>query len=95
MSSENPFRQALEFLRGGEYWHKGDCFGGEDNSNACLLGVALRLNAPTSFELILQDVIAEQYPGRFRVWKDGSTSIPSFNDHPDTSWEDIERGEVR
>lgn len=80
--AENPHRKAIEVLaeRG---WTKGTL---EDANGVCIIGACL--HAYRFFELSpIRDVVEEQYPER--VKRPGFSPVAAFNDHPDTTLEDV------
>lgn len=83
-------------LDNGNLWTKGmmeDCFG-----RVCLIGAALKSHEyPSKFAdmiNVVADVIREQYPERLVLLGAGviedSLALADFNDHPLTTWHDVE-----
>lgn len=73
-------RATLERLDGGRRWCKGVFWSGD---RWCLLG-ALTPPRMEAWQAIV-GVACEQFPERFL-----GVSITRFNDHPDTTWADVE-----
>lgn len=93
METDNPFEKVLDRLRE-KGWHKGD-YGFASGPN-CLVGGLLfatgmniqeSCNSPESETL--DKIVMEQYWGR--AIRGSMTHIPNFNDHPDTTFTDVER----
>lgn len=84
MVTDNPFEKVLDRLRE-KGWYKGG-FTGPDGSQ-CVVG-ASRGICNTQFFSLLEEILRDQYPdrlsGRLRP-------TPNFNDHPDTTFSDVER----
>lgn len=74
----------LEVLRR-DGWYKG---GLQDARGARCINGALMV-APSSI-LHISGVILEQFPDRVKLYANGSPSIAFFNDHPDTTFADVE-----
>jgi hypothetical protein len=92
----SELRKILDGFDGGRRWLKGHFR--DSAGNRCILG-ALGVLGSREFNTIqpvIEGVIAEQYPDRcIRVGPAYDIQlIPSaahFNDHPDTTWNDVER----
>lgn len=83
----NHADKMLEALDGGKKWIKGRLALGD---HYCIMG-ANAYCEPSMVDFrktsdILDKVIIEQYPERVNGKLD---TIPNFNDHPDTNWDDI------
>ena len=88
--TDNPFEKVLDRLRE-KGWHKGS-FGHESGPN-CIVGAGLLSEAITADATgywgsspvvhLLVGVIAEHY--------NQTGGVAHFNDHPDTTFEDVER----
>lgn len=89
METDNPFEKVLDRLRE-KGWAKGR--GGDSHGPNCIIG-ALGRELSTSLtkiaESFLAPVILDQYPGQ--LTKRGSRILVRFNDHPDTTFTDVER----
>lgn len=87
IETDNPFEKVLDRLRE-KGWMKHN-FGTENGPN-CIRGAALKKGVPGWDFLIpaLTPIIMDQY--RDRVWG-GIECVASFNDHPDTTFADVER----
>ena len=94
--ADNVLDQARARLDGGKKWQKYGLTG--IYGRVCLvqaLGEASRGSGVTLYKGLkaVIDVVAEQYPDRGLDRNDHprlGVSIPAFNDHPDTTWADIE-----
>ena len=90
VETDNPYKKVLDRLRQ-RGWHKGS-FGDRRGPN-CLVGAHMQTHCSTikQFKQWTEDIIGiilVQYPDRIN----GSMAeIPNFNDHPDTTFEDVER----
>jgi len=79
-------------LQGGRLWHQGSLRG--PDGSACLVGALL--DAATGqrevdrVAYLLGDVIQEQYPDLPGVAGSRLAALPTFNDHPDTTWADVD-----
>lgn len=84
----NPYRAVAERLQT-KGWHKGSA-GGYAGPN-CLVGAAYCIGADLSvvrhayFFVGLDETIREQFPERIRIQE----SIAAFNDHEETTFEDV------
>jgi len=88
----NVLDEARDRLDGGRKWHQGSMRG--PGGGVCLVG-ALLDTARTQSDVdrasyLLGDVIQEQYPDLPGVTGSRLAALPTFNDHPDTVWADIE-----
>ena len=83
---DNPFEVMLDRLRhvGWQQGHEGGISGPN-----CLHGAA-RYTGITGYGAFILTIIQEQYPehSAFPGWQ---PTIMSFNDHPDTTFADVER----
>lgn len=81
----NPIREAMNNLSG--HWYKGGLSDG--NGNNCGLGHVLRVSGSTydAARCIMNNVAYEQYPDRSNF--DNLKGFASFNDHPDTTEEEV------
>ena len=84
--TDNPFEKVLDRLRE-KGWHKGSFYGPGDSS--CILGASMSVGVKKGFLPTLRPLIEDQYPDRAYSYLNGSVS--SFNDHPDTTFTDVER----
>lgn len=92
--SGNPIDAIAERLDGGRLWIKGELGAYFDpTESVCLVGSQCALDSVyTKFAMaaaacLIRDVICERYPQRFDdldCW-----TQRDFNDHPDTTWEDV------
>jgi hypothetical protein len=87
----NPFEKALEKLGpGGEYWIKGRSM--DDEGNICLEEAVWEACQDVSARSYcaalahLRPIVAERFPGRCPGL---GKHVNPFNDHPDTTWEDV------
>ena len=91
MADENPFRAALEwFGPNGERWRKLN--GGHPwrRDEGCALVAVSAVSSSPEWDCAsrLGRVIWEQYPDR--VWdNDDDMAVAHFNDHPDTTFDDV------
>jgi len=97
--ADNVLDQARQRLDGGKKWCKGAFRKGDSR---CLTGAICFASvnrdadsAPMGFSawFAVDDVIREQYPDRGLDLTQHTglcVSIPAFNDHPDTTWADID-----
>jgi hypothetical protein len=86
----NPIEQVRERLDGGRKWCKRSL--ADDDGSFCLIGAAVRqqpLLVVRSVPLIVA-VVQEQYPDRVAWFAVGGGVVSSFNDHPDTTWADVD-----
>lgn len=83
---DNPGEMILDRLRS-HGWCKQD-FGDAEGPN-CIAGAAHEVEAEDYFQHTLVWVIDEQYPGRMEAGP--HSNVPNFNDHPDTTFADVER----
>jgi hypothetical protein len=82
----NPVEHVRANLgRDGKRWHKGSLDG--PGESMCLIGACMSALTRLAIGPIVE-VVGEQYPDRVRAYY---KAIPSFNDHPDTTWADVER----
>lgn len=79
-------RDALEWLEGGERWHKGEMYG--PNNTACIYGALFETKNKNC--RIVTNVALAQYPDRIEL-NNNKIYLAQFNDHPDTVWADVER----
>lgn len=93
----NPIPLVRERLDGGKNWIKGSYVGEGDGvclSMACTLVERylddFNVLAIGVIEARIGKIIAEQYFDRVDDLAQFNASIPVFNDHPDTTWDDIE-----
>ena len=86
METDNPFEKVLDRLRE-KGWHKGGFYGPAETS--CILGASISCMTGKGFMSILRPIIEGQYPDRITDSLFGP--ISAFNDHPDTSFSDVER----
>ena len=93
--TDNPIEKVRARLDGGRKWRKGQLGDYDDpNASVCLRGAIYSVIGTTfaaanhriAIEEPLRDTIREQYPDR----RDYSAAVPTFNDHPDTTWADVE-----
>lgn len=91
-NTDNPIEAVRARLDGGRKWHKGGW--GDGAGNVCLLGAVIELNDTcdvTAEERLLSEVVTEQYADRLPgLGVDGVRLVPEFNDHPDTTWPDVD-----
>lgn len=82
--TDNPFEKVLDRLR-----EKGWCKGGFDGPDGshCIVG-AFRGFLSMARLQSLEGILREQYPDRIAG---RLCPIPNFNDHPDTTFADVER----
>ena len=99
--ADNVLDQARARLDGGNKWCKQRLY--DKHGRACLVGA---INEVSSHDIklphvegvdcacersvaaaVLNDVIWEQYPQRSNIF---FHSVSYFNDHPDTTWADVE-----
>ncbi len=81
MNDENPFRAALEwFGPNGERWRKASMTADWGPDEGCAL---VPLPAGVGAMDLLGDLLREMYPKRY------DKSIGFWNDHPDTTFDDI------
>jgi hypothetical protein len=90
----NPIEMIRIRLDGGRHWYQGGPIGfSQAGLPAVCLLLALDQDDQRAYELqdrLISAVIEEQFPER-RSLDDGYTSpIPSFNDHPATTWNDVD-----
>ena len=89
METDNPFEWVLDRLRE-KGWMKGS-FGPTHGPN-CLVGASQNVPLPgIGWERLcdrVDMVVKEQYPERR---KGSLATVPNFNDHPDTTFSDVER----
>lgn len=88
--TDNPFELVLDRLRE-KGWRKNG-FGDWTGPN-CIVGAHMTLNNETnknfrSFRTFLVSIIHEHYSDRSEGRLE---TIPNFNDHPDTTFADVER----
>lgn len=85
----------LNRLDNGRLWIKDDLGNhSANNTPVCLLGAMISVVAPGRTYLAIRDTIRDEYPDRALTPIPGCPdrcSIPSFNNHPDTTWDDITR----
>lgn len=81
----NPFREGLEVLR-----EKGWCQGAieDDKGRKCAIGGLLLTNPTTNSLPFLAEITEELFPDRYRISNKHPVAI--FNDHPHTTFEDVE-----
>lgn len=87
VGSDNPFEKVLDRLRE-KGWRKGDFLKGE---STCIVGASMALGSVIPHAngyTVLRVMITDQYPDRL-TGKFGL--IANFNDHPDTTFSDVER----
>ena len=85
---KNPFRKALEWFEGGRKWAKRVFRSGD---RACSLGALSWAEASKQEATYLDDLAVELFPQRAKHDHEGLLRpTAQFNDHPDTTWEDIE-----
>lgn len=79
----NPYREMLDYIR-----EHGWCkhLLENDNGQVCLFGAGRNTYAPSGYSILLSEIITTQFPDRV----DKESSVPAFNDHPDTTQADIE-----
>lgn len=83
---KNPFEGVLDRLRE-KGWRKDGL--GDDEGPNCLYGGQIQSGADYNiFRNVLTPIITDQYPDR--VCNDLTTIVP-FNNHPDTTFADVER----
>ena len=87
--TDNPFEKVLDRLRE-KGWIKGRYHMDE---SSCLLGAAMMERAVywfscglTANNTLIVSIIESQYPDRIEFGV-----VPDFNDHPDTTFEDVEK----
>lgn len=91
--TDNPFEKVLDRLKE-KGWRQGD-YGPKQGPN-CLVGGLLVVTGKKVHESygskesqLLDKVVTEHYSDRAIVGN--MTHIPNFNDHPDTTFTDVER----
>lgn len=84
METDNPFEKVLDRLRE-KGWCKNE-LGGKEGPN-CLLGGFIQANIPCHVKESLRPILTEQYGDRMNHAK----YISRFNNHPDTTFSDVER----
>lgn len=89
----NPIEEARAVLRNGQGWTKGTLDNG--SGSYCLVGACYEIEAFyngafTTFDVVvpIEAVVLEQYPDRVRGMM---APVVNFNDHPDTTWADVDR----
>ena len=94
METDNPFEKVLDRLRE-KGWHKGS-YGTQFGPNCLVGGIKIINGLPTTLRMIshpqvelLSNIIYEQF--RDRAVDGPMTCVPNFNDHPDTTFPDVER----
>lgn len=90
IETDNPFEKVLDRLRE-KGWQKG-WFGDHRGPN-CLVGAHMNTYCSTIKQFKqwtdnLIPILLAQYPDRI---KGSMAEIPNFNDHPDTTFTDVER----
>ena len=96
--TDNPIEKVRARLDGGRKWIKGslgDC--SQADAEVCIRGAIYAFLDATdqpsvnriSIERPIGATAYEQFPERFALGASGA-SIPAFNDHPDTTWADVE-----
>ena len=90
--TDNVLDQARDSLDGGRAWCKNE--GRDGQGRMCIAGAidALALDRVPylAARVALEGVIAEQYPCRSVHSVFGTVMISVFNDHPATTWADID-----
>lgn len=93
METDNPFEKVLDRLRE-KGWRKGD-YGPKSGPN-CIVGGLLEITGMTIREsylspekVMLDSIVTEQFWER--AVRGRMTHIPNFNDHPDTTFSDVEK----
>lgn len=87
VETDNPFEKVLDRLRE-KGWMQGR-FGGPNGPN-CIYGAAGNVGVSNDIEAVL-DVIETQFPDRMKDKASYHHPGPHFNDHPDTTFTDVER----
>lgn len=87
METDNPFEKVLDRLRE-KGWHKGSL--GSTLGPNCIYGAAVELRLTQGIDGLIP-VIRSQFPDRLVQMPDYHHPGPTFNDHPDTTFSDVER----
>lgn len=86
MGTDNPFEKVLDRLRE-KGWMKGES--GDDAGPNCIMGAYCRVWKFGPDQMIGQ-IARDQYPDRVG-WHENLVEAAQFNDHPDTTFSDVER----
>ncbi len=98
MSTAEAATRALEFLSGPEKWIKDDFAGPFYRPDRVCLGNALLLAKCGSLTAWIQgepeyeaawEIITAQFPDRVAAWRSALRGVPAFNDHPDTTFDEV------
>jgi len=90
--TDNVLDQARDRLDGGRAWCKNVDRDGQ--GRMCIVGaigsLGLDQEGYQATRAVLEGVIAEQYPYRGIHTIHGTVMVSVFNDHPDTTWADVD-----
>lgn len=89
MDTDNPFEKVLDRLREKGWRQNGS--GREEGPNCIRGATQIMVGLKVLYDGPLLQVIATQYPDRTTTPLAGGVSIVEFNDHPDTTFADVER----
>ena len=82
----SEIRESLDNLQGGKKWIKRMTRDG--HGNMCILGSLRSARMKKIIDLIAAEVRGH-YPDRVLILSQATASVANFNDHPDTTFDDV------